>query len=450
MRRGRSPDPRPPPPGLRQVVVAAGVSAAAGVFAAACANEMPPPGALPDRLPPTVERITPAPDSVVPGFDGRLEIRFDEPVNVPQDLPRRMLASPFQVYEMETGFSSIRLRPRDGWRDSVVYCLEIPEGITDLLRNRTVQSTAFCFSTGAPIADTEVIGTVLDAVTGQALADASVVFLAPPDSIPYGATTRGDGRFRLRAIPPGPYDAFGFADQNRNLVLDRALEPHDSTTLVIAEGARPDLEFRIVAPDTTPPVMLRVDAVDERTIRLEFDDPLLRPQEGDPRVTVQDSTSGLDIEVWAVRVGEPATVSFPVDSAALAADSVAADTARVVAPDSLPAAVDPAAAGPPAPDAAADLPSRFVSVRLRPAIVSGTYRVSASGFVNLRRLTGGGDTTFVARIEVPADSAGVSADSLGAPQDTVGAVRDTLAVRVDTLRVGLTRLSASAGREEGR
>jgi hypothetical protein len=40
-------------------------------------------------------------------------------------------------------------------------------------------------------------------------------------------------------------------------------------------------------------------------------------------------------------------------------------------------------------------PQRFVSVRLARPLAAGEYDVSARGFLNLRLLAGGGDTTFV-------------------------------------------------------
>lgn len=411
---------------------------AACLGALACANEMPPPGSLPDEEPPVVRSIEPAPDSVVPGFDGHVRIRFNEPVNVPNDLGRQLIASPMEVYEVESGFSDIRIRPRGGWRDSVVYCLAIPEGISDLLRNRTPTGIQFCFSTGVPIAGTRITGTVLDAVTGQPQPEATVQFIAPPDSTPYGAVTDREGRFSLRAIPPGGYEAFGFLDRNRNFALDRALEPNDSTGVEAFEGAVPDLELRLVEPDTTPPRLLRAEAFDSLTLRLEFDDPLLRPQPGSPLVTVRDSASASGVDVTTVRVGEPAEVGLA------SPDSTAPDSAGVAA-DSL-------AAPPPAADTAGaggrPLPSRYVSIRLSRVPGVGVYRVHAEGFVNLRRLSGGGDTTVV--ISPPAtdsgaavDTAAVADSTAAAAPDSVGpapllpdssAARDTLAVALPARR----------------
>ena len=405
----------------------------------ACASEQPPPGALPDHDPPRIELIEPAPDSIVPGFSGSLRIRFDEPVNVERGrFLQQLIASPLEVYTLETGFSDLRLRPRDGWRDSVVYCLEIPAGIRDLLSNQTQTGTQFCFSTGVPMIDAEISGTVLDAVTGQPQLGASVLFLQSPDSVPYGAISDENGRFGLRSLPSGTYDAFGFVDQNRNNRLDRDLEPHDSASVTSFDGARPDLLFRLVEPDTTPPRLLRAEVRDSFTVQLEFDDPLIRPQPGSPSVTLTDTLGTVSYGVFGLRVGEAASVTFPgAPGAAPDSTAAAVDSAGVVGAgaetDPPPVAVPPdsgAAVG----QSPEELPSRFVTVRLVEGLSSGTYLIEATGFTNLRRLVGGGDTTFVADVPepapaVPPDSTG-EADTVGvaAPGDTTGV--DTLTVRV--------------------
>lgn len=435
-----------------------GAAAAAGfssvcvaVLTSGCAKEQPPPGALPDHEPPRIESIEPAPDSIVPGFDGQVRIRFDEPVRVESGaLGQQLIASPMEPYSVETGFSDIRLAPRDGWRDSVVYCLEIPAGIRDVLSNQTTLGTEFCFSTGGPMTDSRVSGTILDAVTGQPQSAASILFLAAPDSVPYGALTDTDGRFHLQSLPAGSYDAFAFMDQNRNFRVDKTLEPYDSATVTSFDGARPDLLFSLVAPDSTPPRLLRADTPDSLTVRIEFDEPLLVVQPGTPTVAIADSATGVPIAVFGAGVGEPSNVDIPGAPVA-GADPAGAPADTSAGPPGPPPPGPPGGvAGDSLGVVAGDLPSRFVTVRLAEGIAAGTYRVSAEGFVNLRHLTGGGDTTFVAEFPLadstltPADSGAVAADSAAvgdsaavqaAAGDTLGVLLDSLAVPPDTLTV---------------
>ncbi len=371
---------------MRRVWPAGAALAAAQL--AACANELPPPGALPDRLAPEVDRIVPGRDTIVPGFDSDARIRFTEPIRV-QGLERTLKASPAEAYEVKVGFSDVRLKPRDGWRDGVVYCLELPGGITDLLNNRRETAIDFCFSTGPPIADTRVTGRVIDALTGSPQPEARVLFLAlPEDSTPYSALTDSEGEFALRALPPGGYEAFGFLDRNRNFALDRVLEPNDSARFVLPDSGTVELAFRLVEPDTTPPVLVRAEAADSLTVRLEFDDALGRDQPSSPLVTVTDSVSGRALEVVGVAVGEPSTVRLP----GLEPEEEEEEEPELEAAPPAAPAEDPAAPPPPSPE---ELPSRVVTVRLAAGLAPASYRVHAERFVNLRGLSGGGDTTFV-------------------------------------------------------
>jgi hypothetical protein len=447
----------------------------------ACAREMPPPGARPDEIPPSIVRIRPAPDSIVVDFDGALEIRFSEPVRIPNGLAREMFVTPMEVYEAETGFSDLRLRPEDGWRDGVVYCFTIPtDGINDLLRNGMEIPVELCFSTGAEIPEPMVEGEVVDALTAQPLEGARVIFWAGPDSVPYGAITDSIGRFVARGLPPGEYEAFGFVDRNRNMMPDRELESHDSASVAASPDSLTELRFVVVAPDTTPPLLARALVVGSATVQLEFDDYLLNPQPGEPGIAIRDSATNETVEIVASLIGSADEVTFPSDSAALAdsialADSVAAADSAAV--DDSTAVGDAVAVEAPSPDSAAAaasdsvaeedpvLPSRFITVRLGTALDSGTYRVSVTGVVNLRRLTGGGDTSFVAEPQPPsADSAAVTdsaaaegdsvaaeqdsvptaPDTLGAPPDTVGAPPDTVGAPPDTVRRRATRRAERA------
>ena len=340
----------------------------------ACAKELPPPGILPDEVPPRVEKIFPAPDSISPGFNGQVLIRFDEPVNIPNGIERLMFVSPMERYLSDKGFSELRLRPLGGWRNNVVYCFSIPAGISDLSRNRTENPTEFCFSTGAPLVDTRVVGTITDAITGQPQTGARVIFFAPGDTTPYGAIADGEGHFTARTLPPGDYQAFGFLDENRNLILDRDIDPHDSVALLVDRDSVPRLEFSLVPPDTTPPRLLRAQAMDTTTVRLEFDDYLINPLSQDPDVFISNSKTGVVMDLVAVLAGDAHEVVFPGDSVRL--DSIGGLTES----DSR---------------STTKLPSRFISIRLATALDSGRYLVEANGVVNLRHLTGGGDTTFV-------------------------------------------------------
>lgn len=335
-------------------------------------------------------------------MDGDVRVRFDEPVNVGRDLEGRLTASPAYRYRVSAGFSDVRIRPEDGWREGVVYCFGLPPGIPDLLGNRTAEPVEFCFSTGPPVPDTEVTGRLLDRATGRPVTTSGRVLLyaREGDTIPYTAVPDAEGTFRLRALPPDTYRAFGFLDRNQNRRLDRRLEPYDSATVVLdAPNASAQVELAVVEPDTTPPVLIAASAVDSLTLRLELDDPLPSEQPG-ARAEVTESETGRAWPVASLRVGEPADGTAPqrVDPDTLPDPGAEEEhdpaeprrEAEVTESPAEAAVTDPAAQTPPS----RGLPSTIVTVRLSEPLPAGDFTVRLSGVRNLRGLEGGGEASF--------------------------------------------------------
>lgn len=426
---------------------------AVALLLASCAKEEAPPGALPDSRPPQVTRTEPAERAVVPDLGGEVKIEFDEPIDAPSDLARQLVGSPAYRYRVSTGFSDIKIHPDGGWRKGAVYVIRVPAGIPDLLGNRTEEPIRLLFSTGPPVTDTRVSGRLVDRVTGRPASDARVLFERSGDTIPYTAPADSGATFSLPALPPGRYEAYGFRDLNADLRLQRQLEAYDSASFDLPDStSTAELVLRLTEPDTTPPRLVRARAADSVTLRLEFDDPLDPRQNFDrTEVVVRDTATGREWPVERVGITLPSarptagdTTARPTagsgaagpDTGAVPADTIAptpADTgagpADTIAPtptDTGAGAVPPdtgaaraadtssAARSDTAAGAAADtatrtapetaagaaadtttLPSQRILVRLGRPLRPGTYRVRVDGFVNLRKLAGGGDTTFV-------------------------------------------------------
>lgn len=367
-----------------------------GLAGLACANEQPPPGALPDARPPEVARFVPARDSVVPGYRGSAKVRFDEPVRLGGDLGRRIRASPAYRYDVNVGFSEIEIRPQGGWREGAVYCFEIPQGISDLLNNRTDAPIPFCFSTGPPVLATRVEGRVEDRLTGVAAAGARVLFLGlPTDTTPYTAEADPQGEFSLRALPPGGYWAYAFLDRNRSLRLERTFEAWDSVFFELDETlAVPSLLLGLLEPDSTPPVLVGARAHDSLTVRLEFDD-ALAPEQPTAEVAVRDS-AGVGIASRLLHIGEPASLPRSETGETDEAETGEAGAEREPAAEvTRPAGEAAAAATARRAGQERVRPARVVTVLLAASLKPGSYTIEARGFRNLRELLGGGDTSFV-------------------------------------------------------
>jgi uncharacterized protein (DUF2141 family) len=281
--------------------------------------------------------------------------------------------------------------------------------LRDLLGNRTQAPIEFLFSTGPPISPSRVEGVVYDRITLNRVRGARLLFL-PPDSVPYTALTDTAGAFLLPSLPPDAYDVFAFDDRNRNRRLDREFESYDSATVILADTESIGrATLWLVEPDSTPPALVDAVVIDSVRVRLQFDD-VIEPDAfpGDARVVIADTLSGRTWPVKAMYVGAPPapdSLAVAADSLAVAADSlaVAADSLAVAA-DSLAVAADSLAVAADSLAVAADsvrvpqgqelerlVPSTAVLVDLTEPLTAGTMRITASGFVNLRQLVGGGE-----------------------------------------------------------
>lgn len=345
---------------------------------ASCAREEMPPGTGPDFQAPTVVETVPENGSAVPGFDDDAYIRFDEPVGDPRSLGRVVQTSPAWAYEISAGRRDVKIRPRGGWKANVVYTFRIPPGLRDLVRNQTREPIELSFSTGEEFWETRTSGVVWDRETVRRLRDIAVHVIGG-DSVPYAAVSDTGGNFALSGLQPGDYWAFAFRDQNQNRMLDRRFEPHDSGLVSLPDPTSTvRLDLWLTTPDSTAPVLASARFTDSLNVRLEFDDLL------DPDARLDSAAVGVTAEgtgeVWPVAefaVGDLATV-----------DSMAAPEAET---DSI-----GEASGTPE----RVRPQRHVSVRLERAVAAGSYDLVARGFLNLRGLSGGGDTTLV--YEAPA------------------------------------------------
>ena len=364
--------------GTRRLNLLLGVT----VACVACAREEMPPGTGPDFEAPVVVEMFPLSAAAVPDLDEDAYVKFDEPLGDPRSLARVIETSPAWQYEINAGRRTVRIRPIDGWRPGVVYTFRIPPGVRDLVRNLTREPIEILFTTGPEFFDSRAAGAVWDRETVRRVRDIAVLVVGE-DSIPYASVTDTGGNFAFRGLPVGDYWAFAFRDQNRNRTLERDFEPHDSGRVSLSDStAIVQLELWLTPPDSTAPLLASVGARDSLTLRLEFDD-LLEPDASldGASVGVVEVGTGEEWPIAEFVIGDLAPAEVPeedVESDSLAVE-VALDDAEVI----------------PLVQAERARPQRFVSVRLGRPLVGGDYEVSARGFLNLRLLAGGGDTTFV-------------------------------------------------------
>lgn len=240
----------------------------------ACAVVEAPPGGPPDFTPPVVVSLTPDSGAVVEGFTDPLVIRFDEVINERSGggLDRLVLMSP-RVKEVKVSWkrTAIAIKPEDGWQPNLVYHVSLLPGVADLRNNRLTEGRTIIFSTGGPIPDTRLSGTVLDWDNGRAGRGALIEAVLLPDSLVYFAQADSVGEFQLTALPQGTYLALASIDRNNDRERGRR-EAFDSLTMTLDSSVT--TVFWTFLHDSVGAEIRQLTRIDSTTFRVDFDQKL--------------------------------------------------------------------------------------------------------------------------------------------------------------------------------
>lgn len=418
----------------------------AALALAGCAHPHSPTGGEVTGVPFHVTETEPEAMSIVPDLSGPVVIRFDERIS------ERNLAGAIAV-SPETGEVEVKKRGRElrvsvegGWQPGQIYRIVIEPVLQDLFDNKMEGAVEITFSTGPPIPATAVAGLVSDRLTREPVDGARVEAIRLADSVTYVAETDTAGLFALRHIPEGDYAVQAYIDRTPNRKPDFS-EPIDHAELSLSASDTTIFTFSLLAPDTTPAVLMRAEATDSQAIQLSLDDHL------DPEVPLDgvvarvwklpDSTSAaaaevdsmsIDIaevlhlheyeerveeaeakaaaeaaEADSVEVGETGITGDTIRTeAGEVADTSATDTTGTGAPtheeteDEPGELSDPEAPDEPEPDED-PLPTRDLVVTLaEPLEPEAGYRITLEGVRNINGLEGGGGSvTFRAPLPPP-------------------------------------------------
>lgn len=391
-----------------------------------CAHVAAPPGGPPDTIPPQLIAVRPDSFSIVPGFDGDVTFEFDE------SLSERGIEGSTTLYPFEPrprvakSGRELRVRPRDGWVDGRIYHIRVEPVIADLFQNTIEKPIEYVFSTGPPIPQNRLEGTVYDRITGKPLPGGRVDMVRLPDTLRYGGVADTAGMYQLGMLPVGDYLAIGYEDVNNNREADD-FDRSDTVQVSLADADTLTVDFQVFHHDTVGPKLVDVKAIDTLIVELTFDG-YLDPEAPLPTANFQifavaDSipvpldtvlhawqyTAWRDSVQAARRAAADSAAAAAADSAAAAAAAealgVGPDTVSV-APDTaeaeVPSLVEEAADTEPAEEAQEEgeaeepaiLPDQRVYVVAARRIPPGAHVVRFSGVLNLNQLAGEGEAEF--------------------------------------------------------
>jgi len=350
----------------------------------------------------------------------------------------------------------ITVKPREGWRDGLVYRVELRPGISDLRTNRWNDGAVITFTTGAVQPRTVLRGRIVDWTTRRPHPGGVVEAVLLPDSLAYRGVADSTGHFELGPLPAGDYLVYGGVDQSRNFRLEPR-ELHD--TVRLATGRDSIGEIWAFRHDTTGPRIRELSLRDSVSISITLTQPADPRQELTPAmVRVRRLPDSTEIPVLAVHAPAVFDSLFPPRPAAAmtAADSARADSLQAVRAraDSLRADSLARAARLEAEQAAEDArrgivrraqprpPPRLEPLTTRPALLEqllvrvdsilapgGRYIVETRGLRNPNGAVSPGFLVLVVPEPPPA------------PRDTAAARPDTAATPPDTGRVRQPRRS---------
>lgn len=293
------------------------VAGAALLLAAACAHVEPPSGGPEDETPPALLVSRPDSLAVRPDWSGPVVLVFDERISE-RNLQSAVQVSP-RTSEVRVDHSGdeLRISLARGWRPNTVYQVTVGTQLRDLFENPRTEPLRFVFSTGAPIPETRLAGTVVDPVTGKPEVETRVEAILAADSLVYAVATDSSGVYDFARIPEGEYRLRAFRDLNRNRALD-PFEERDTARLTVTAGDSVGAELAVLALDSTAAQVATVE-VEEGRIRVEFDDYLAPEQSFVPAQVQILSPEGRFVPVSDVDLAEQTGGAPPVAAAADAA-----------------------------------------------------------------------------------------------------------------------------------
>jgi hypothetical protein len=245
-----------------------------------CASRGRPGGGPVDSIPPVITATEPRPDSTGLVNLNIIEIYFSERMNE-SSVENSIFISPPLNYETDwSGGDELTLTLQDTLDSDRTYVITIGSGATDMQKNRMADSYQFAFSTGDHLNKGEIYGRVFD------ISEKDIFYVYgyqkdDPDSLnptivkaDFLSQPGPDGHFWLKYLPDGEYRIFVIEDQNKNLLLDIALERlgipvRDVVVDTLSSPVGP-LNFRITRIDTTLPEVTSARALDNRTVLLRI------------------------------------------------------------------------------------------------------------------------------------------------------------------------------------
>jgi uncharacterized protein (DUF2141 family) len=252
-----------------------------------CAKEGTPPGGPVDRIPPEIIRTIPVSGETGVDLHSNIQVWFSERVRT-VSVSDAIFISPYPGKNLKFRWSGNKLKiifPQL-LKPERTYVITFGTGIRDLRNNAMQSSYTLAFSTGSILDNGKITGMV------YGLKDASGVDVwtykienniepnpvqMEPDYIVQCGTS---GEFTFSYLSPGEYRTFAVKDR----VSDRIYQPGEDEIGVSSKNVSISQEkkiptspvyFKMTTEDTLSPSLVRGLSVDQNSLILQFDEPIV-------------------------------------------------------------------------------------------------------------------------------------------------------------------------------
>ncbi len=249
-------------------------------IAYSCANQLPPNGGAPDRIPPEIITCYPA-DGTINFKDDHISFDFSEYVDK-RTFQEAVFISPKIEGKIRYDWSgsdvSIYFDP-DSLKNNTTYTVNIGTDIVDLNnKNKMLQSYALTFSTGDSIDFGQISGKIYSENKNNVMIYAYLNngnIINPSVKKPDYLTQSGiDGSFLLKGLKYGNYEVCAFSDELRDLLYNVGEDSYAVSDTSVEVGSilnkNENLRFLMTMEDTVKPAISTITMTDKNHILIEF------------------------------------------------------------------------------------------------------------------------------------------------------------------------------------
>lgn len=278
-----------------------------------CANQLPPGGGEPDKIPPQIIDVYPA-NGTTNFKDDHIEMDLSEYV-VKSSFRDAFFISPAIDGKIDFSWTGkgVSITFPEPLKKDVTYVITIGTDMVDYNnRNRMKETYSLTFSTGNEIDKRTISGKVYndkpDGVFIFAYKEGNRKIIDPMNDKPdYISQTGIGGEYKIAGLAAGTYRLFAIRDQYKDYLFQPAQDeysaPISDTRLSEGDSAVTGINFMITKRDTIPPRLLSATMTDRNHILAGFSKQLDSTVINRLNFLVYDSTAQKEINPYYVFKG---------------------------------------------------------------------------------------------------------------------------------------------------